>query len=70
MLPLALQLEEGPPQSGDFSISPTFFIVLMIGGFVIGVVGHLIKSRTLVGAGIAMIFAATFALPLALALTR
>jgi NADH:ubiquinone oxidoreductase subunit K len=38
--------------------------------FVIGTFGHIIKSRTLVAVGIALVFAATVALPLALALSN
>ena len=44
--------------------------VLMLAGFVVGTVGHLYKSRLLVGVGIAMIFAATLLLPLAVIATE
>jgi hypothetical protein len=57
--------DDGPGQSGDFRVSPTFFIVLLGLGFLIGTLGHIIKSRTLVIAGILLIFAATIFLPLA-----
>jgi hypothetical protein len=60
----------GPDQSGDFRVSPSFYLVLFLVGFVIGVLGHIIKSRTLVAVGIALVFAATVALPVALALSN
>jgi hypothetical protein len=49
-----------------FSPSPVPFIVLMAVGFVIGVAGHVYRSRPLVATGIGMIFIATLLLPLAL----
>ncbi len=50
------------------TISP--YISLMIGGFFVGIVGHLYGSRIVVGFGIAMIFAATLLLPLALIVSQ
>jgi hypothetical protein len=60
----------GPDQSGDFEISPSFFIVLLVLGFVIGTLGHVIKSRTLVAAGVILIFAATVFVPLAIVVSN
>jgi hypothetical protein len=60
MLPLADLL----PQT----ISP--YLILMLVGFVLGAVGHLYKSKLVVGIGIAMIFLATLLLPLALIATE
>ena len=60
----------GPDQSGDFEISPSFFIVLLVLGFVIGTFGHLIKSRTLVAAGVILVFAATVFIPIALSVSN
>jgi hypothetical protein len=57
--------DDGPGQSGDFQVSPTFFLVLLGLGFLIGTLGHIIKSKTLIAAGILLIFAATIFLPLA-----
>ena len=48
----------------SFGASPTPFIVLMIAGFVIGVFGHITRTKGLVALGIGMIFLATFLLPL------
>ncbi len=50
------------------TISP--YISLMIGGFFVGIVGHLYGSRLVVGFGIAMIFAATLLLPLTLIVSQ
>jgi hypothetical protein len=47
-----------------FGASPTPFIVLMIMGFVIAVIGHIVRAKGLVAIGIGMIFLATFLLPL------
>jgi hypothetical protein len=62
--------EDGPGQSGDFQVSPTFFLVLLGLGFVIGTLGHIVKSKTLVAAGILLIFAATVFLPVAYSVSR
>ncbi len=72
LVPLMAQFlpEDGPGQSGDFRVSPTFFVVLLGLGFLVGTLGHIIKSRILVAAGILMIFAATVFLPLAYSVSR
>jgi hypothetical protein len=49
-----------------FSPSPAPFVVLMTLGFVIGVVGHIYRSRPLIATGIGLIFIATLLLPLAI----
>ena len=59
-----------PEPTGDFRVSPTFFIVLFGLGFVIGTIGHLARSRILVAAGILMIFLATVFIPIALQASR
>jgi hypothetical protein len=60
----------GPEQSGGFEVSPSFFIALFGIGFLVGVLGHIARSRTLVAAGVLMIFLATFLIPVYLQLTR
>jgi hypothetical protein len=55
----------GPEQSGDFRVSPSFFLALLGLGFVVGVFGHLVRSRVLVAAGVLLVFAATVFLPIA-----
>jgi hypothetical protein len=49
-----------------FDPSPVPFIVLMGLGFLVGVAGHVSRSRPLVATGIGLIFVATLLLPLAL----
>lgn len=65
-----LSPDDGPGQSGDFRVSPTFFLVLLGLGFLIGTIGHIVKSRTLVASGILLIFAATIFLPIAYSVSR
>ena len=48
-----------------FSPSPVPFVVLMALGFVVGVTGHVYRSRPMVATGIGLIFVATLLLPLA-----
>jgi hypothetical protein len=48
----------------------TPYLLLMLAGFVVGTVGHVYKSKLVVGIGIFMIFAATLLLPLALIATE
>jgi hypothetical protein len=65
-----LSPDDGPGQSGEFRVSPTFFLVLLGLGFLIGTLGHVYKSRTLQAAGILLIFAATIFLPIAYSVSR
>ena len=60
MVPLASALPE--------TITP--YLLLMLGGFVVGTAGHLYKSKLVVAIGILMIFAATLLLPLAVIATE
>ena len=52
-----------------FEPSPLPFIALMALGFVIGVGGHVYRSRTAIATGIGMILTATLLLPLGLYLS-
>ncbi|MFN8130845.1 MAG: hypothetical protein U0R70_04780 [Solirubrobacteraceae bacterium] len=52
-----------PDPTPDFGTSPTPFIVLMVIGFVVGVAGHLVKSKGTVALGIGLIFLGTLVLP-------
>jgi hypothetical protein len=61
---------EGPEQSGDFRVSPRFFLILLGLGFLIGTIGHIVRSRTLQAAGVLLIFAATIFLPIAYTVSR
>lgn len=60
----------GPDQSGDFEVSPSFLLIVLALGFVIGTFGHIVKSRTLVAAGVILVFAATVFIPIALNLSN
>jgi hypothetical protein len=60
----------GPDQSGDFQVSPSFFLVLLGVGFLVGIFGHIIESKTLVALGIGLVFSATVALPVVMALAN
>lgn len=70
--PLAQFLDptRGPDQTGDFRVSPTFFLVLVLLGFVVGTLGHVYKSKTVVAIGVTMVFLGTVLLPLGLAIVR
>jgi hypothetical protein len=65
-----LKPDDGPEPSGEFRVSPTFLIVLLLLGFLIGTVGHIVKSRTLQIAGVLLIFAATIFLPIAYSISN
>jgi hypothetical protein len=65
-----LNPDEGPDPSGEFRVSPTFLIVLLGLGFLIGTLGHLFKSRTLQAAGVLLILAATIFLPIAYSISK
>jgi hypothetical protein len=60
----------GPEPSGEFRVSPVGFLAIMVAGFVIGTVGHALKSRAMVAFGIALIFGATVLVPVLLAVTN
>jgi hypothetical protein len=51
--------------SPDFGTDPRPFVAMMLAGFVIGIAGHLTRSKPLVAFGIGLIFLGTFLLPLA-----
>ena len=51
-------------ETPTFGASPWPFIVLMLAGFVIGIFGHISKTRALVALGIGLIFLGTFVIPL------
>lgn len=53
-----------------FSPSPVPFIVLMAVGFVVGVTGHVYRSRPMIATGIGLIFVATLLLPIAIYATE
>jgi hypothetical protein len=65
-LVLALNLDTGPFNE----LSPRGYIALMGLGFMVGTAGHVVKSKSLVAAGIVMIFLATVLLPLSAHVSR
>jgi hypothetical protein len=62
----ALNLDTGPFNE----LSPRAYIALMGIGFVVGTAGHVVRSKTMVAAGILMIFLATVLLPLTTHVSR
>lgn len=67
MAAILLVLADGlfaPDRHPAFGADPTPFVVLMVAGFVVAVAGHVVRMKTLVATGIAMIFLATFVVPL------
>ncbi|MET0557054.1 MAG: hypothetical protein ABW065_00065 [Solirubrobacterales bacterium] len=63
MLALAMPLAELLPRS------PGPYVALMLIGFVVGILGHLTRSRILIAAGVILIFLGALAFPLAANLT-
>ena len=58
-----------PVPLAAFDPSPVPFVILMAAGFLIGGIGHVYKSKTLIATGIGLIFMATLGLPLGLYLS-
>ncbi len=50
--------------SQDEATDPKRYLMLLGIGFVIAVLGHLTRTKTLIAVGLALIFLATFLLPL------
>jgi hypothetical protein len=59
-----LQLGFSYDPSPDFGTDPRPFVAMMLAGFVIGVVGHIVRSKAIVALGIGLIFLGTLLLPL------
>jgi hypothetical protein len=58
------------PRNFEFTPDPEPYIALFAIGFLIGVFGHIISSKTLVAAGIIMVFLSTVLLPVAIYLSQ
>jgi hypothetical protein len=54
-----------PDPSPSWGHDPRTFVAMMVVGFVIGVLGHIVRSRAAVALGVGLIFLGTFLLPLA-----
>jgi uncharacterized membrane protein len=52
-----------------FDPSPVPFVALMAIGFLVGAIGHVYKSNSLIATGIGLIFLATVGLPLGIYLS-
>ena len=65
-----LDPNQGPEPTGDWSEEPEKFMAMVLIGFVIGILGHIFKVKTMVATGILLIFLATVGLPVYLQLTR
>ena len=65
-----LDPDRGPEPTGDWRAEPEAFMLLLLAGFAVGILGHIFKVKTMVATGILMIFLATVGLPLWLAATR
>jgi hypothetical protein len=65
-----LDPDKGPEPTGDWRTEPEAFMVLLLAGFLIGILGHIYKAKTMIATGILMIFLATVGLPVYLGLTR
>jgi hypothetical protein len=65
-----LDFGSGPDQTGDFRVSPSFLVVVLALGSVVGVFGHIVQSKALVAIGIGLVFSATVALPVVVALSN
>ena len=52
-----------PPLAALLPHSPTPYIVLMLAGFAIGILGHLTRARWLVAAGVILIFLGALLFP-------
>jgi hypothetical protein len=59
-----------PDPSPEWGQDPRTFVAIMALGFMIGVAGHIVRSRAIVAVGVGLIFLATFLLPLATSVLR
>ncbi len=56
--------------SPSFGASPWPFVVMMLAGFLIGVAGHIVRSKPMIALGIGLVFMATFVVPLLVNLSK
>jgi hypothetical protein len=59
-----------PDPSPEFGANPKPYVILMLAGFLIGILGHLFRSRGMVIVGIGFIFLGCLILPLATNLSK
>ena len=56
--------------SPELGTDPGPYVILFLVGLLVGILGHLLRSRTVLATGILMVFLATFVLPLVATLGR
>jgi hypothetical protein len=59
-----------PDPTPEFGTDPQPYVTLMLAGLVVGILGHLFRSKTMVIIGVGAVFLGTFLLPLALYLSK
>jgi len=59
-----------PNPTPDFGANPRPFVLVFLAGFVIGILGHLVRSRPMVAIGIGIVFLGTVLLPLGVFLSK
>lgn len=52
-----------PSPRPDFAADPKPYVALMLAGLVLGILGHLFRSRVMVAIGVLAVFAGTVVLP-------
>jgi hypothetical protein len=57
-------------QRPEWGVNPRPYVMIMVAGFVIGVAGHLFRSRMMILAGVLAVFAGTVLLPLVTFLSK
>lgn len=62
-------LDLAPPLADLFPHSPGPYIALMLAGFAIGILGHVLRVKWLVASGVILIFLGALLFPLAANLT-
>ncbi len=69
-MPLALLANWVPDPTPEFGADPKPYVTLMLVGLAVGIVGHVVRSRTMVVVGIGLVFMGTFLLPLGVYLSK
>ncbi len=59
-----------PPPRPEWGVNPRPYVMIMVAGFVIGVAGHLFRSRMMIVVGVLAVFAGTVLLPLVTFLSK
>jgi hypothetical protein len=59
-----------PDPTPEFGADPTPYVILMGIGFVVGVAGHVVRSKALQATGIGLIFLGVLVLPLVANLSK